>query len=211
MHCHHTTLVSLVPLTVLLTSLLGSGHCIAMCGGLITPVATTKTSVLFYHSGRLLGYLILGSLAAALGDLLLYSWFSELQSSMVVIMGLFFIMFGLLNLVQKNLHIQAPFLQTLYSRFFSKALHVKDTVLKAFLIGFLSFLLPCGWLYTYVIAAAGTGNAAIGGLTLFCFWLGTLPALSLAPFLLQIIKKDRYRYIMPIIWIISGSMILALR
>jgi sulfite exporter TauE/SafE len=38
--------------------------------------------------------------------------------------------------------------------------------------------MPCGWLYVFVIAAAGTANPLFGGLLMITFWLGTLPALG---------------------------------
>jgi uncharacterized protein len=38
-------------------------------------------------------------------------------------------------------------------------------------------LLPCGFLYTALIAAAGTGGAAAGALSMGAFVLGTMPSL----------------------------------
>jgi sulfite exporter TauE/SafE len=49
---------------------------------------------------------------------------------------------------------------------------------SGFLLGFFSGFLPCGWLYTFLIAGAATKNPLASALTLFLFWLGTLPALS---------------------------------
>ena len=46
-------------------------------------------------------------------------------------------------------------------------------------IGLLTTLLPCGWLYSFAITAAGTGSAWKGMLAMTAFWLGTLPALVL--------------------------------
>jgi sulfite exporter TauE/SafE len=48
---------------------------------------------------------------------------------------------------------------------------------RAWLIGALTGLIPCGWLWAFVIAAAGTGSPISGGLTMFAFWLGTVPAM----------------------------------
>lgn len=48
---------------------------------------------------------------------------------------------------------------------------------RSYAIGSLTGLLPCGWLWAFVIAAAGTGSPIRGGLTMFVFWLGTVPAM----------------------------------
>ena len=47
-----------------------------------------------------------------------------------------------------------------------------------FLTGFLSIFLPCGWLWTFLSAAATTGSATKGALLMLVFWLGGLPAFS---------------------------------
>ena len=51
----------------------------------------------------------------------------------------------------------------------------RPPVVRAALIGLLTTLLPCGWLYAFVITAAGTASPMYGGLTMVVFWLGTLP------------------------------------
>ncbi len=38
--------------------------------------------------------------------------------------------------------------------------------------------MPCGWLYVFVFAAAGTGSPFWGAMVLMTFWLGSLPALG---------------------------------
>jgi len=42
-------------------------------------------------------------------------------------------------------------------------------------IGLLTTLLPCGWLYTFVVVAASAGST-LGGMTvMLAFWAGTVP------------------------------------
>jgi sulfite exporter TauE/SafE len=50
---------------------------------------------------------------------------------------------------------------------------------RALSIGLLTTLIPCGWLYAFVITAAGTGHAWTGVLFMATFWLGTLPMLTM--------------------------------
>ena len=47
----------------------------------------------------------------------------------------------------------------------------------ALVIGLLTTLLPCGWLYAFAITAAGTASPLWGGATMAAFWLGTLPVM----------------------------------
>ena len=49
---------------------------------------------------------------------------------------------------------------------------------RALVTGLLTTLLPCGWLYAFVITAAGTGHAAAGAGLMAVFWLGTLPVMT---------------------------------
>lgn len=49
---------------------------------------------------------------------------------------------------------------------------------SSFVIGLMAGLLPCMWLYTYVISASATQSPWAGMLVMFLFWLGGLPALS---------------------------------
>jgi hypothetical protein len=46
---------------------------------------------------------------------------------------------------------------------------------RALTVGLLTTLLPCGWLYAFVITAAATGAVADAMLIMIAFWVGTLP------------------------------------
>ena len=53
----------------------------------------------------------------------------------------------------------------------------RPPVVRAALIGLLTGLLPCGWLYAFVVTAAGTGHPLHGAAVMAAFWLGTVPVL----------------------------------
>jgi sulfite exporter TauE/SafE len=46
---------------------------------------------------------------------------------------------------------------------------------RALTVGLLTTLLPCGWLYAFVLTAAGTGSVRDALLVMIMFWIGTLP------------------------------------
>ncbi|MCA8923208.1 MAG: sulfite exporter TauE/SafE family protein, partial [Planctomycetes bacterium] len=47
----------------------------------------------------------------------------------------------------------------------------------AALLGLLTPLLPCGWLYVFAVVAAGTASPLRGAAVMAAFWLGTVPIL----------------------------------
>ncbi|HET9626861.1 MAG TPA: sulfite exporter TauE/SafE family protein, partial [Kofleriaceae bacterium] len=49
---------------------------------------------------------------------------------------------------------------------------------RAWLAGVLTGLLPCGWLWAFVVSAAGTAHAWTGAAVMAVFWLGTVPAMT---------------------------------
>lgn len=65
---------------------------------------------------------------------------------------------------------------------------------RSYLIGTLTGLLPCGWLWAFVIAAAGTASLLGGALVMFAFWLGTVPAMTgLLAFAGPVVSRIRAR------------------
>jgi hypothetical protein len=55
------------------------------------------------------------------------------------------------------------------------AVQQQPPVTRAAAMGLLTTLLPCGWLYTFVVAAGGSGSPLKGALVMAIFWLGTVP------------------------------------
>ena len=56
---------------------------------------------------------------------------------------------------------------------------------RAALLGALSAMLPCGWLWVFVASAAATGSPLTGAAQMAVFWLGTLPAFAALGLLAQ--------------------------
>jgi sulfite exporter TauE/SafE len=49
---------------------------------------------------------------------------------------------------------------------------------RVWLTGVLTGLLPCGWLWAFVVSAAATASPATGAAMMAVFWLGTVPAMT---------------------------------
>jgi sulfite exporter TauE/SafE len=178
-----------VLLPIALASLLGSVHCASMCGGFVAAYSGTgqgarrdAMSHLAYNSGRLVTYTIIGALAGALGGALDLAGRSVGLSRVAALLtGVTLVLLGAARLVRGprlvKLQTRAPrgplrVLGALLAR-----LHAQAPGRRALLLGLGTSLLPCGWLYSFVAVAAGSGSAVHGAALMAAFWLGTLPAL----------------------------------
>lgn len=167
----------LLPLAILTSSFLGSWHCAGMCGP-FAALTGSRGQLWQYHLGRLLVYASLGALAGSFGDFVMSSEFRWLRLVGATLLGLTLIALGLQYLFSfdwgKRSHFWAGSLfQNLYRR-----IRAWKLGRSSFVIGLLAGLLPCMWLYTYVIAASASKSPFAGGLLMVLFWLGGLPALS---------------------------------
>jgi len=176
--------------TVFLASLMGSLHCAGMCGPFVVyavdPRGTTPgrpfVLQLAYHGGRFVTYVLLGALAGWVGSTLdLGGAFFGIQRAALLVAGAMMILFGLITLLRlggvriRSVQPPAPF-RKLFLRLHGRVAR-SSPLLRALGIGLGSTLLPCGWLYAFVITAAGSGSVVLGGATMALFWAGTLPVL----------------------------------
>lgn len=175
--------------TVALASVVGSLHCALMCGPLVsaclsTAAARSRTEAT-YHLARGASYITLGAGAGALGAAV--DWAGRgagiaragaiTSGVLVVLAGLFWILPG----PRAGLGPRVGS-ASLSQRWLGRGLvqlRRKRPSLRAGLLGLLTPALPCGYLYAFVLAAAGTGSWGGGALLMGAFWLGTLPALVL--------------------------------
>ncbi|MBM4342730.1 MAG: sulfite exporter TauE/SafE family protein [Deltaproteobacteria bacterium] len=192
--------------TVFAASVVGSLHCAGMCGGLVAfavgaPAPGTQQTgrgwrerwrqglhclggvQSAYHGGRLLAYSLLGMAAGALGRGVDAAGASQGWSqSAAAAAGVAMIAWGTWNLLGAagvklpRAHRFAA-LASLYGATLRR-LRAQPAMVRAGVLGLASALLPCGWLYAFVITAAGTGSATGGALAMAAFWAGTLPMLA---------------------------------
>lgn len=176
-----------LPVASLLAGLSGSLHCLGMCGGLVTASCSDGKDVLKYQVGRLLGYLILGSVAFGFGYVLkgvvTFHW-APLVSGLFL--GILFIYWGVRSFQGKKAEVPLPaFLRKAYQYSFRNFVS-KAGYFRSFVVGLISIMLPCGLLYGLMVAALALGNYQHVVISLLFFWIGTLPAMIGAP---QLIKR----------------------
>lgn len=173
---------------VFLASVLGSLHCVGMCGAFLAiaftdvPQAGRWRLSVAYHGGRLITYTALGIAAGGAGSLLdLGGTLAGINQVALPLAGVTVIAFGVIGLMRqrgvsmKRLHLPPSWVRRVH-RVQGLAMQMQPTP-RALTIGLLTTLLPCGWLYAFAATAAGTASPLIGGLVMVVFWSGTLPAL----------------------------------
>mgnify|MGYP001817442619 CR=1 FL=1 len=170
------------------TGLLGSAHCLGMCGGIsglfaVNAAATSlKTQVpkaIAYNLGRVLTYAILGVVVALLGKTMVDS-IPKLAAPVRLASGLLIILIGLQ--VAFNWRLLAP-LENAGARLWhriapkAKGLLPVETAAQALGLGLIWGFLPCGLVYSVLLLAASTTDPAAGSLVMLAFGLGTMPAM----------------------------------
>lgn len=171
-----------------LVGLLGGGHCVGMCGGIVGAIGMTLPAdrsrlpfLLGYNGGRIFSYALAGTLAGALGasGLLLDHLFPvgkllyALANLMLVLLGLY--LAGIWRVLTR-LEALGGLLWRRIQPLTRRLLPVR-TPLRAFLLGMLWGWLPCGLVYSVLVAAIASASAAGGGMLMLAFGLGTLPTL----------------------------------
>lgn len=177
--------------TVVLASLIGSLHCAGMCGafvGIAVNGVTVRPAHQFplqiaYHGGRLLTYTLLGAVSGAIGGALNHGGaLLGFQRAATVIAGASMITFGVVAGLQMLgfgvVPMGSPMLLRRAVALGHRWAAGMTPVRRSLAIGLLTTLLPCGWLYAFVVAAGGTGSPALGAMMMGAFWLGTVPMLA---------------------------------
>lgn len=198
-----------------LVGLLGGGHCVGMCGGIVAALAAQGSGPSWrlhaaYNAGRIFSYSLAGALAGGIGSLglalgpavsaqlILY----VLANLMLVALGFYLVGFTRsLAAVERIGQRLWRRVQPLTARF----LPVRG-VAQALPLGMIWGWLPCGLVYSALAIAMASGSAARGALVMLAFGLGTLPNLLLAGLLLA--RFRRFAQARAVRWV-AGLIVLA--
>ena len=171
-------------IAVFLAGLLGSAHCVGMCGGFVVllgvgsdrEVAVRQAA---YFSGKTLTYATFGAAAGAVGGAF-QDVLGGVGGALGVGLGLAMVAFGLGLCGVAWGRTGAPGgrlaarLGPAVGRLVASGRHGSLVALGA-----LNGLLPCGLVYGMLAVSAGSGSALGGALTMAVFGLATVPALAL--------------------------------
>ena len=191
----------------------GFGHCIGMCGPIVVSLSLSLKGRnlivphLLYNFGRVITYTLLGGVMGATGSFtLVAAHIAGIQKGAMIFAGIVIIIMGLamsgwFHLGRLSINFHNP--RGLLSRGF-KTLSQTNSRAAYLPIGLLLGLLPCGPVYTALIAAAGVGMQADGTMegiakgmaVMLLFGIGTIPALFLVAKLVDLgwLKKRALVY-----------------
>lgn len=205
---------------VFIASLFGSLHCAGMCGGFVTLYASQSNnsalSHIAYNIGRCLTYCLVGAAAGVLGQQVnLGGALVGIQELAVLITGCLMIWWGVRAWFSGGLSLdsdpKSPGFFSIFQKplkFILKTHGERAAWLQAFLLGVVTTLLPCGWLYMWVAVAAASADPLLGAATMLFFWAGTLPVmLSLGAILggaFPMLRRQMPKLI-PLLLLIAGS------
>ena len=215
-------------LAAFIVGLLGSTHCIGMCGGIVgaltmgLPERIRRSPLrlfpylLTYNSGRLFSYTLAG---------LIVGLFSDLAGNVFqigsfplggIVGGLFMIALGIYigGWMQTLAYLErlGGYFWKLVEPLGRRFMPVRSPV-QALGLGFFWGWLPCGLVYSTLALAATSGDATTSALLMLSFGVGTLPVLLLVGGFaerMQYFTQNKWtRYVAGILLIAFGVMILA--
>ena len=200
-------------LSAIILGLMGSLHCVGMCGPIafMLPVDRTNnlkkiTQIFIYHFGRVLAYGTIGLVFGLLGKGL---YVFGMQQKLSVAIGILMIVLVLIPYKVFNKYNLSKPIYKIISKVknrLGQALKKKspDTFLT---IGFLNGFLPCGLVYMALLGAVAMGNPAEGSLYMILFGLGTIPLMTTAIYfsgLLKGVVRHKVQRLIPVFVIIIG-------
>lgn len=149
--------------------LVGSPHCLGMCGSFALACGGRISHTAAWHAGKTLTYAVLGLVAGLAGHLVPGpGWVATVVSAALVV----WFAAALAGLVREPT-LRIPGL----ARAATRAARSGD-LSSRFLFGMATGLLPCGLVYATLGIAVASGDALTGALTMAAFGLATMPALA---------------------------------
>lgn len=181
--------------SMFMLGILGTGHCIGMCGPLVVAFPARAGgfgSHLFYHLGRILTYVAIGAVMGGIGTGLSRiaaatggdypAWVAGIQMGAALLAALFLLIFGLARLGI----VGEPRWMTLASpekipgyRKLVRSAFFKKRQLEMLLLGMMMGFLPCGLSFAAFTRSLPSGGPFAGAALVLAFALGTVPGLLL--------------------------------
>ena len=172
----------------------GFGHCIGMCGPIVVSLSLSRKEEstwlphILYNAGRVITYTVLGAVMGATGSFTaITANLAGIQKIVLIFAGVLIVVMGLAMsdwLPMGRIFGDGYRFGTIISGGFARLTRLKSTA-AFFPLGLLLGLLPCGPVYTALLAAARagmeTGSPSVGASTgmalMAAFGVGTVPAL----------------------------------
>lgn len=179
---------SSLPMFFVLGLLAGISSCAALVGGLVLsmskqwndlyPGKNSKSKKvqphLMFNLGRIISYAVLGSILGVIGNKIQISF--SFTTALIMVVSAIMILLGLQMLGVKKLRRFQITMPKFITRYAANESNFKGRYMP-FIMGALTFFLPCGFTITAQGLALLSGNPIQGGLIMLFFALGTMPAI----------------------------------
>lgn len=165
----------------------GTSSCLAVTGGLLLAMAAKYNEVhtsatrwhkfkplLLFNMGRLFAYFVLGGVIGSVGSAITLSTKVTGYLNIAIALVMLYLGLSILKIIsKKTLPIRLPKKISHWIADLSESEHP----IAPFMLGGLTFFLPCGFTQSTQLIALASGSFLTGALTMGAFALGTLPAL----------------------------------
>lgn len=202
-------------LAAFMLGMLGSAHCLGMCGGIMAAFALRKpdagqsalTMALTYNFGRVISYTIFGILAAALAGLMPASQWPVART----LAGL---MLGAMGLYLGGWWYGLRYFEGIGSKLWArvkplaKGLTPGASLPQTLALGIVWGWLPCGLVYSALVYAAVQDSVLRGGMIMLAFGMGTLPAVVAGGWVMTSVRgpltRRPWRWLLALAYIAFG-------
>ncbi|MEZ4810342.1 MAG: sulfite exporter TauE/SafE family protein [Allomuricauda sp.] len=202
-------------LSAIVLGLLGSFHCLGMCGPIAFMLPLDRNSkskklmqMGIYHVGRAMAYGIMGLVFGFVGKGLYLFGF---QQKLSILIGAVMIVLVLIPAQYvKKFGVAKPIYRLLSKLKSRLGTELQKKTPDTFLtIGFLNGFLPCGLVYMALLGAIALGNPLQGALYMVLFGLGTIPLMTSAVYFSSFLKagtKQAIQRFVPVFVILIGAL-----
>ncbi|MBT8184033.1 MAG: sulfite exporter TauE/SafE family protein [Eudoraea sp.] len=202
-------------LSALILGVMGSLHCVGMCGPIAFMLPVDKANSLkktgqlsLYHIGRLFAYACIGMIFGLLGKGL---YIFGMQQKLSIIIGIVMIIAVVVPYsIFSKYNYSKPVFRLISKIKSGLGKELKKKTPDTFLtIGVLNGFLPCGLVYMALFGAIAMGNALEGALYMMLFGLGTIPLMTAVVVFGTVLKgslRNQFRKMVPVFVILIGTL-----
>jgi len=202
-----------------LTGLVGSLHCVGMCGPIALALPyqgqskwAASANVLLYNLGRVTTYSVIGTVIGLLGKGLFLAGF---QAYFSIGLGVMLLLVALFSVNVEHRLLMIPALRNLNQWVKAKlgALLKRNDPQTLFFIGALNGLLPCGLVYVAVVGAVAMGSITQSAMYMALFGIGTIPLMLLTAIAGQFISlkwRNKIKRLLPV-FLVAFAILFILR
>ncbi len=193
-------------LSVFILGLVAStSTCMATSGALfLATIGKHNSKNLFpsiaFNLGRILSYGFFGFLAGFVGSVIITNL--KFGTALTFFVSLFMLLLGLdmAKIISLGSVLPTGLTKNIFEKLEQRLIkHPKKT---AFLLGAITYLLPCGFTQTVQVYALGLASPVQSALTMMVFALGTIPALLLIGYFSSFTQSKYYPYFMKVVGVL---------